>query len=208
MEFEVLTREGVSSGKMDLPDNVFGVTAKEHVLHEAVTSYLANQRQGTRSTKGRSEVRASGKKPWRQKGLGRGRSGSAASPIWVGGGVAHGPKPYRGRWHLPRKTRRLAARAALSMKARQEELKIVEGLGVEEPKTKRAVELMKSLGLEDRKCLFVLPGKVDDMIRATRNLPGARTAVAKELTAYDILDTDVVVIDKEAVAQIVEVLGR
>ena len=208
MEFEVITREGVNSGKIDLPDDVFGVTAKEHVLHEAVRSYLHNQRQGTRSTKGRSEVKASGRKPWRQKGLGRARSGSAASPIWVGGGVAHGPKPYAYRWRLPKKTRRLAVRAALSMKARQGDLKIVESLGVSEPRTKRAVELMKSLGIVDRKCLFVLPAKVDDMVRATNNIPGVRTAVAKDVNAYEVLNADVVVIDKEAAAQIAEVLGK
>ena len=208
MEFDVITQDGVSSGKMDLPDSVFGVTAKEHVLHEAVRSYLTNQRQGTRSTKGRSEVKASGRKPWRQKGLGRARSGSAASPIWVGGGVAHGPKPYTYRWKLPKKTRRLALRAALSMKAREGELKIVESLGVSEPKTKRAVELMKSLGIEEKKCLFVLPAKVDDMIRATNNIPGVKTTVAKDVNAYDVLASDMVVIDKGAVAQIVEVLGK
>ena len=208
MEFDVITQDGVSSGKMDLPDSVFGVTAKEHVLHEAVRSYLTNQRQGTRSTKGRSEVKASGRKPWRQKGLGRARSGSAASPIWVGGGVAHGPKPYTYRWRLPKKTRRLALRAALSMKAKEGELKVVESLGVSEPKTKRAVELMKSLGIEEKKCLFVLPAKVDDMIRATNNIPGVKTTVAKDVNAYDVLASDMVVIDKGAVAQIVEVLGK
>jgi large subunit ribosomal protein L4 len=208
MEFEVVTREGVNSGKIDLPDDVFGVTAKRHVLYEAVRSYLTNQRQGTRSTKGRSEVRASGRKPWRQKGLGRARSGSAASPIWVGGGVAHGPKPYAYRWRLPRKSRRLALKAALSMKARQGDLKIVESLGVSEPKTKLVMELMKLLGVADRKCLFVLPAKVDDMVRGTNNIQGVRTAVAKDVNAYDVLDADVVVIDKEAVARIVEVLGR
>jgi large subunit ribosomal protein L4 len=208
MEFEVITREGVNSGKIDLPEEVFGVTAKEHVLHEAVRSYLTNQRQGTRSTKGRSEVRASGRKPWRQKGLGRARSGSATSPIWVGGGVAHGPKPYSYRWRLPKKTRRLALRAALSMKARQGDLKIVESLGISEPKTKRAMELMAALGVADRKCLFVFPAKADDMVRATNNIPGVRTAVAKDINAYEVLDSDVVVIDKEAVAQIAEVLGR
>jgi large subunit ribosomal protein L4 len=208
MEFEVITREGASSGKMDLPDNVFAVTARGHVLHEAVRSYLTNQRQGTRSTKGRSEVKAGGRKPWRQKGLGRARSGSAASPIWVGGGVAHGPKPYGYRWRLPKKARRLAIRAALSMKARQGELKIVESLGVSEPKTKRAVELMRSLGVEEKKCLFVLPAKMDDMIRATNNIPGVKTALAREVNVYDILDSDMVVIDKAAVAQIAEVLGR
>lgn len=208
MEFEVVTREGVNSGKIDLPDDVFGVTAKRHVLYEAVRSYLTNQRQGTRSTKGRSEVKASGRKPWRQKGLGRARSGSAASPIWVGGGVAHGPKPYAYRWRLPKKSRRLALKAALSMKARQGDLKIVESLGVSEPKTKLVMELMKLLGVADRKCLFVLPAKVDDMVRGTNNIQGVRTAVAKDVNAYDVLDADVVVIDKEAVARIVEVLGR
>ena len=208
MEFEVVTREGANSGKIDLPDEVFGVTAKRHVLYEAVRSYLTNQRQGTRSTKGRSEVTASGRKPWRQKGLGRARSGSAASPIWVGGGVAHGPKPYSYRWRLPKKTRRLALRAALSMKAREGDLRIVESLDVGEPKTKLAVELMKSLGVGGRKCLFVLPAKVENMVRATNNIQGAKTTVAKDVNAYDVLDTDVVVIDKEAVAKIVEVLGR
>ena len=208
MEFEVVTREGANSGKIDLPDDVFGVTAKRHVLYEAVRSYLTNQRQGTRSTKGRSEIKASGRKPWRQKGLGRARSGSAASPIWVGGGVAHGPKPYSYRWRLPKKTRRLALRAALSMKAREGDLRIVESLDVGEPKTKLAVDLMKSLGVGDRKCLFVLPVKVENMVRATNNIQGVKTAVAKDVNAYDVLDTDVVVIDKEAVAKIVEVLGR
>jgi large subunit ribosomal protein L4 len=208
MEFEVITREGANSGKIDLPDEVFGVTARGHVLYEAVRSYLTNQRQGTRSTKGRSEVKASGRKPWRQKGLGRARSGSAASPIWVGGGIAHGPKPYSYRWRLPRKTRRLAVRAALSIKAKEGDLKIVESLGISEPKTKQAVELLRALGIADRKCLFVLPAKVEDMVRATNNIPGVRTAVAKDVNAYEVIDSDVVVIDKEAVAQIVEVLGR
>jgi large subunit ribosomal protein L4 len=208
MEFEVVTREGVSSGKIDLPEAVFGVAAKEHVLYEAVRSYLNNRRQGTRSTKGRSEIKASGRKPWRQKGLGRARSGTAASPIWVGGGVAHGPKPYDYLWRLPKKTRRLAVKAALSVKAREGDLKIVESLGVSEPKTKRALELMQSLGVEDRKCLFVLPAKADDMLRATNNIPRVKTALARELNVYEILDCDVVVMDREAVDQIVEVLGR
>jgi large subunit ribosomal protein L4 len=208
MEFEVVTRQGENSGKIDLPENVFGVSANAHVLYEAVRSHQTNRRQGTRSSKGRSEVKASGRKPWRQKGLGRARSGTAASPIWVGGGIAHGPKPYDYEWRLPKKTRRLAVRAALSMKVRDGSLRIVESLGVSEPKTKRAVELMKSLGIADKKCLFVLPAKMDDLVRATNNLPGAKTALARDLNAYDVLDADTVVIDKEAVAQIVEVLGR
>jgi large subunit ribosomal protein L4 len=207
MEFEVLSNDGTSAGKIDLPDSVFNVSAKRHVLHEAVRAYLANQRQGTGSSKGRSEVKASGKKPWRQKGLGRARSGTAASPIWVGGGVAHGPKPRDYSFALPRKTRRLAIRAALSAKAREGGVRIVEGLGLSEPKTKLALALMKTLGVDDKKCLFVLSEKKDNMIKATGNIRGAKTTVAKDVNAYDILNSDAVVIDKDAVGMIVEVLG-
>jgi large subunit ribosomal protein L4 len=145
MEFEVVTKDGTSSGKMDLPDSVFSVVAKTHVLHEAVKAYLANQRQGTRATKTRSEVRASGKKPWKQKGLGRARAGTAASPVWIGGGVAHGPKPSSFSTRLPKKVRRLAVRAALSGKVKDGELKVVESLDLSEPRTKQAVGLMRSL---------------------------------------------------------------
>jgi large subunit ribosomal protein L4 len=193
---------------MELPDSVFGVVAKTHVLHEAVKAYLTNQRQGTRAAKGRSEVRASGKKPWKQKGLGRARSGSAASPIWIGGGVAHGPKPYNYSTRLPKKARRLAVRAALSNKARDGELKVVESLELSEPKTRQAAGMMRSLGVDGKKCLFVLAAKSEGLIRATGNIPGARTTVARDVNVYDVLNSDVVVMDKEAVGVIAEVLGR
>ena len=208
MEFEVVTKDGTSSGKMELPDSVFSVVAKTHVLHEAVKAYLYNQRQGTRAAKGRSEVRASGKKPWKQKGLGRARSGSAASPIWIGGGVAHGPKPYNYSARLPKKARRLAVRAALSNKARDGELKVVESLDIGEPKTKLAVGMMRSLGIEGKKCLFVLAAKSENMLRATGNIPGASTTVAGDVNVYDVLNSDVVVMEKDAVGVIAEVLGR
>jgi large subunit ribosomal protein L4 len=208
MEFEVMTKDGASSGKIDLPDNVFNVVAKPHVMHEAVKAYLANQRQGTRATKGRSEVKASGKKPWKQKGLGRARSGSSTSPIWRGGGVAHGPKPSSFSTRLPKKARRLAVRAALSAKAREGGLKVVESLGVSEPKTKKAVELMRSLGVEGKKCLFVFASKNDGMIRATGNVRGVKTTVARDVNVYDILNCDTMVMDKDAVGVIAEVLGR
>jgi large subunit ribosomal protein L4 len=208
MEFEVVARDGTSSGKIDLPDSVFNISAKEHLLHQAVRSYLANRRQGSGSTKGRSEVKASGRKPWRQKGLGRARAGTAASPVWVGGGVAHGPKPRDYSYSLPKKARRLAIKAALSTKAREGAVRIVESLGISEPRTRLAVELMKTLGVDDKKCLFVLPEKKEDMIRATGNIQGVKTTVAKDVNVYDILNSDAVVIDKEAVGMIVEVLGR
>jgi len=208
MEFEVVTKDGTSSGKMELPDSVFGVVAKTHVLHEAVKAYLANQRQGTRATKTRAEVNASGKKPWKQKGLGRARSGTAGSPVWIGGGVAHGPKPSSFSTRLPKKVRRLAVRAALSGKAKDGELKIVESLDLSEPKTKQAVQLMRSLGVEGKKCLFVLAAKSEDIMRATGNIRGAKTTVARDVNVYDILNSEVVVMDKDSVGVIAEVLGR
>lgn len=207
MEVDVITREGASSGKIDLPDRIFNIMAKTHLMYEAVRSYRANQRQGSSSTKGRSEVKASGRKPWRQKGLGRARAGTAASPIWVGGGVAHGPKPRDYSYSLPRKARKLAIRAALSAKAREGGLKIVEALDVGEPKTKLAVELMRTLGVENTKCLFVLAQKSLNMIKATGNIPGVKTVIAKDVNVYDVLNSDNVLIDKEAVAPIAEVLG-
>ena len=208
MEFDVLARDGTSSGKIDLPDNIFNVEAKAHLTHEAVRSYLANQRQGTSSTKGRSEIRASGRKPWRQKGLGRARSGSAGSPIWVGGGVAHGPKPRDYYFSLPKKARRLAIRGALSTKAREGGLKIVESLRISEPKTKQAVEMLRGLGIEGKKCLLVLPEPRNDLVRATNNIPGVKAALAKDVNVYEILSSDAVVLEKDAVAAIAEVLGR
>jgi large subunit ribosomal protein L4 len=208
MEFDVVTRDGTSSGKIDLPDSIFNVDAKTHLTHESVRSYLANQRQGTSSTKTRSEIRASGRKPWRQKGLGRARSGSAGSPVWVGGGVAHGPKPRDYNFSLPKKARRLAIRGALSTKAKEGGLKIVESLSVSEPKTKQAVEIMRALGIEGRKCLFVVPEPRGDLVKATNNIPGVKTTVAKDVNVYEILNSDTVVIDKDAVATIAEVLGR
>lgn len=193
---------------MELPDNVFSVVAKTHVLHEAVKAYLTNQRQGTRSTKTRAEVKASGRKPWKQKGLGRARSGTAGSPVWIGGGVAGGPRPQSYSARLPKKARRLAVRAALSTKARDGELKVVEALDLAEPKTKQAVGMMRSLGIEGKKCLFVLAAKSEGMIRATGNIPGAKTTVARDVNVYDVLNSEVVVMDKDAVGVIAEVLGR
>jgi large subunit ribosomal protein L4 len=206
MEFEVVTTSGASSGKIELPDSVFNVKANKHLVYEAVKSYMANQRLGTAHTKTRSEVKASGKKPWRQKGLGRARSGTAGSPVWVGGGVAHGPRPHDHYYSLPKKARKSAIRSALSMKAQEGGLRIVESLGVTEAKTKRAVEFLKAMGLEDKKCLLVLRAKNDDLMKATRNIPGVVTAVAKDLNIHDILASETLVIDKDAVGALVEVL--
>ena len=207
MEVEVLNKAG-GAGKIDLPDGVFNVKPKKTVLYEAVRSYLANQRQGNASTKGRSEVKASGRKPWKQKGLGRARAGTAASPIWKGGGVTFGPKPRDYYFSLPRKERRLAIRCALSIKARGGDVKIVDGISIDEPKTRLAAELIKSLGLEGGKCLLVLPERNENIIKGMRNIPGITTTIAKDLNVYDVMNCETVVLDKQAVDKVVEVLKR
>lgn len=207
MEVEVLNKEG-SAGKIDLPDSVFKVRPRKKVLYEAVRSYLANQRQGNASTKGRSEVKAGGRKPWRQKGTGRARAGTASSPIWKGGGVAHGPRPKDYYYSIPKKERRLAIRCALSMKARDGRVKVVEGITIDEPRTKLAVNLMKSLGLEGGSYLFVLPERNENVVKGMRNIPGVKTTVAKDLNVYDLMSCDTVILDRQAVDKVVEVLKR
>ena len=207
MEVEVINKEG-GAGKIDLPDGVFNVKPKKKVLYEAVRSYLANQRQGNASTKGRSEVKASGRKPWKQKGLGRARAGTAASPIWKGGGVAHGPKPRDYYYSLPKKERRLAIRCALSIKAKEGDVKVVDGISIDEPRTKLAAALMNSLGLEGVKCLLVLPDKNENIVKGMRNIPGVTTTIAKDINVYDVMNCDTVVLDRQAVDKVVEVLKR
>lgn len=208
MELEVVNSNGQSSGKITLPDDVFNVKTKKHLIYEAVKSYMANQRLGTATAKTRSEVKASGRKPWKQKGLGRARAGTAGSPVWVGGGVAHGPRQRDYYYALPKKARKSAIRSALSDKAREGGVKIVEGLAVSEPKTKRAIELMKSVGVGDTKCLFVLNAKDEVLMKATRNIRGVKTTIARDLNIHDVMAFDTLVIDKEAVGALVEVLKR
>ena len=207
MEVEVLSREG-GAGKIELPDGVFNVKPKKKVLYEAVRSYLANQRQGNASTKGRSEVKASGRKPWKQKGLGRARAGTVTSPIWRGGGVAHGPKQRDYYYAIPKKERRLAIRCALSIKAKEGDVKVVDGITLDEPKTRLAAGLMKSLGLEGGKYLLVLPEKNENVVKGMRNIPGVTTTIAKDINVYDVLNCDTVVLDKQSVDAVVEVLKR
>ncbi len=206
MEIAILTKEGTSVGKIDLPEEVFNVSANKHLLHEAVCCYLANQRQGTASTKTRSEVKASGRKPWRQKGTGRARAGTVASPIWVGGGIAHGPKPRDYYYSLPKKARRLAIKSALSIRAKEGNLRVVDSFALPQPKTKEAVKMLSALGVDENKCLIIVSEKREDLLRATNNLPYVNVLIAKDINVYDVLDSEIILIEKEAVAKIAEVL--
>ena len=202
----VYNLEGQTVGEMELSDAVFGAPVNEALLHQAVVMYMNNQRQGTASTKTRGEVRGGGRKPWRQKGLGRARHGSIRSPIWVGGGVVFGPKPREYRQSMPKKARRAALRSALSAKVRAGELIVLDDLQLGQPKTKEMANVLKRLSAE-RKPLIVLGERNRNVELSARNLPGAETAQAEDINVYQVLAHDRLVMTRAAVAKLEEALG-
>ena len=195
---------GKQTGSMELNADIFGIEPNVAVMHSAVINYLANQRQGTQSTKTRSEVSGGGRKPWRQKGTGHARQGSTRSPQWTHGGIALGPKPRSYRFALPKKVRRLALKSAFSSKVMADEMLVLESLSLEEIKTKTIVNMLNALGA-DRKVLLVLPEKDEKVILSARNIPGVKTALVNTLNVYDILNCDKFIVVKDAVAQLEEV---
>ena len=195
---------GKQTGTMELSADIFGIEPNVAVMHSAVINYLANQRQGTQSTKTRSEVSGGGRKPWRQKGTGHARQGSTRSPQWTHGGIALGPKPRSYRFALPKKVRRLALKSAFSSKVMADEMLVLESLSLEEIKTKTIVNMLNALGA-DRKVLLVLPEKDEKVILSARNIPGVKTALVNTLNVYDILNCDKFIVVKDAVAQLEEV---
>ena len=195
---------GKKTSSKKLSDDVFGIEPNVAVMHSAVINYLANQRQGTQSTKTRSEVSGGGKKPWRQKGTGHARQGSTRSPQWTHGGVALGPKPRSYRFALPKKVRRLAMKSAFSTKVAAGEMMILKELKLDEIKTKTMVNLFGALKA-DKKVLLVLPEKDEKVILSARNIPGVKTALVNTLNVYDILNCDKFIVVKDAVAQLEEV---
>jgi len=195
---------GKKTSTKKLSDDIFGIEPNVAVMHSAVINYLANQRQGTQSTKTRSEVSGGGKKPWRQKGTGHARQGSTRSPQWTHGGIALGPKPRSYRFALPKKVRRLAMKSAFSTKVAAGEMMILKELKLDEIKTKTMVNLFAALKA-DKKVLLVLPEKDEKVILSARNIPGVKTALVNTLNVYDILNCDKFIVVKDAVAQLEEV---
>ena len=195
---------GKKTSSKKLSDDIFGIEPNVAVMHSAVINYLANQRQGTQSTKTRSEVSGGGRKPWRQKGTGHARQGSTRSPQWTHGGVALGPKPRSYRFALPKKVRRLAMKSAFSTKVAAGEMMILRELNLDEIKTKTMVNLFGALKAT-KKVLLVLPENDQKVILSTRNIPGVKTALVNTLNVYDILNCDKFIVVKDAIAQIEEV---
>ena len=195
---------GKKTSSKKLSDDIFGIEPNVAVMHSAVINYLANQRQGTQSTKTRSEVSGGGRKPWRQKGTGHARQGSTRSPQWTHGGIALGPKPRSYRFALPKKVRRLAMKSAFSTKVAAGEMMILKELTLDEIKTKTMVNLFAALKA-DKKVLLVLAEKDEKVILSARNIPGVKTALVNTLNVYDVLNCDKFIVVKSAVAQLEEV---
>lgn len=186
------------TGTMSLPEELFGLKGKEALLHDAVVNYLANQRQGTHSVKTRGLIRGGGRKPWRQKHTGRARAGSIRSPLWRGGGTVFGPQPRDYSYSMPKQARKIALYAALSAKIADDEVMVVDGLKLEEPKTKKMLEIINTLGISGESLLIVVSGKDNNVLLSSRNIPGVTVRPAGELHAYDVLSRTRVLITKDA----------
>jgi large subunit ribosomal protein L4 len=211
---DVVSVNGTKAGSVELPDDMFGITPNTAVLHQVVTAQLAHRRAGTHATKTRAEVSGGGAKPWRQKGTGRARHGSIRSPQWRGGGIAHGPKPRDYTERTPKKMVRLALRSALSDRAAEGRVKVIDDWGIDEPKTKRGIEVLDGLGFRPSgerapRVLLVLDRSEHAVWKSFRNL-GERVQIVlpDELNAYDILVNDWIVFSKATLDSAVARFGQ
>ncbi len=197
---------GAPIGELELNDNVFGIEPNEAVMADFVKMQLANKRQGTHSTKTRAEVRGGGRKPWRQKGTGRARVGSTRNPVWIGGGVAFGPRPKDYSYKLPKKVRRLAMKSALSTKVKDNTIIVVDKLFFEEPKTKSMVATLQALNIANKTLVVTADGDVN-VTKSARNIPGVKPVRVDYVNVYDLLKYDTLLITKDAVARVEEVFA-
>jgi len=206
MRVPVRNMTGEKVSEAELVDQVFAVAINEGVMHQALLRQLANARLGTASTKTRGEVRGGGRKPWRQKGTGRARHGSIREPQWRGGGIVFGPHPRSYRQRMPRKMRRLALRSALSVKAGDDQVVLLDDLKMEMPRTAEMVAMLGNLGI-DSTALLLLPEANPDVERSTRNLPGVKVLRANCLNVRDILQYDYLIIPLASLEVIDGILG-
>ncbi len=184
-KIKVYNIQGEVVKEIEAPEHVFAYPVKKHLIWEAVRSFLDSQRKGTASTKTRGEVSGGGRKPWRQKGLGRARAGSIRSPLWRHGGVTFGPKPRDWSWHLPKKARRNALKSALAAKLRDDEIFLIDKFELDEPKTRKAAEVLKKLNVDD--ALFVELGDNKNLFLSLRNIPKIEIMRPEQLNAYYVL---------------------
>ena len=200
----VLDMAGKEVGSIDLSEAVFGMEPNKSVMLHMVKNYLANQRQGTQSALTRAEVSGGGKKPWRQKGTGHARHGSTRAPQWTHGGIVFAPKPRDYSYTVNKKVRRLAMKSAFSAKVAENEMVVIDSIAMDEYKTKTIAAMLKAVGAE-KKALIVLPEVNEKVIASAANIPGVKTAQVNTLNVYDILNADLFIVAKDAVAKIEEV---
>ena len=203
-KIDVYDIEGKKVNDVELNEDIFGIIPNEELVHSVIVTYLANQRQGTQSTKTRAEVRGGGKKPWRQKGTGRARQGSIRAVQWIGGGVAFAPKPRSYRYTLPKKVRRLAMKSALTSKVQANEMIVLDALTMEAPKTKEFANILKNINAA-KKALVVMAEKNENVIKSAANIPNVETALVNTINVYDILKYDSFIITTDAVKKVEEV---
>ena len=202
----VFNMAGEKIGEIELSEAIFGIEPNKSVLHDSVKNHLANCRQGTQSALTKGEVSYTTRKPWRQKGTGRARAGYAGSPVWYHGGVAFAPKPRDYSYTLNKKVRRLALKSALSAKAQENEILVIDGLKVEEIKTKPFQNFLTKLGVEG-KALVITENVDEKVVKSARNIEGVSTTTATILSPYQILTSGKLVVDKAALAKIEEVFA-
>ena len=203
-KIDVLSADGKKVKELELNKNVFGIEPNENVVHSVIVNYLANQRQGTQSTKTRAEVSGGGRKPWRQKGTGRARQGSIRSPQWVKGGIALGPKPRTYTYKVNKKERRLAIKSILSSKVLEKQLTVVDKLEQKEIKTAKMVKTLSNIKVTG-KTLVVLPENNENVQKSLRNIKGVKASIVDTINAYDLVKYDNLVLTEASVKKIEEV---
>ena len=201
---DVYDIKGKKVSDIELADSVFGIEPNENIVHAVLVNYLANQRQGTQSTKTRAEVRGGGKKPWRQKGTGRARQGSIRAPQWIKGGIALGPKPRSYKYTVNKKEKRLAIKTVLSSKVIEKELTVVDKLELKEIKTKSMVKALTALKVEG-KTLIIVPEKNTNVVMSARNIEGVKTITANNINVFDLLKYNNLILPVDTVKKLEEV---
>ena len=203
-KIDVVDMKGKKVSDLELAENIFGIEPNKTIVHSVLVNYLANQRQGTQSTKTRAEVRGGGKKPWRQKGTGRARQGSIRAPQWIKGGIALGPKPRSYKYTVNKKERQLAIKSILSSKVLEKELTVVDKLEVKEIKTKTMVKALADMKVEG-KTLIILPEKNNEVYMSSRNIEGVKTILLNNINVFDLLKYTNLVLPVDTVKKLEEV---
>ena len=197
MELQIVESNGNKTSKIKVDASVFGIKPNKDAVHRAILSEMENSRQGTHGSKSRGMVRGGGKKPWKQKGRGVARAGTTRSPLWRGGGTVFGPQPHQYEYKLPKKIKRLARRSILSEKLKNKKIIVLNEFSIDEPKTKKTIDLLINLDVHEKKILVLTGNLTEDLTLSMRNLPNIALLDAMTASAYDLLDSEIILIDQK-----------